>query len=604
MAACAPLDVRFEGEQGTPRPEDSAPPIEDSGEGCETLWYLDLDDDGYGDDGRTYQSCEAPAAFVDRGGDCDDGDPHSHPAADERCDGRDNDCDGDIDEDALDAPGWHPDADGDGWGDANSSVAACERPEGLLAEASDCDDTDDEIHPEALEICGDGLDNDCEWGDRACGIPAGVTSLRLADAKLYGEEEGGYAGSVAMGDVLGDGLADVIVGAPGTFVEGDDLGDATGVVYVVATPIHGDRSLSQSSAQLYGEEEYGSAGASVASGDVDGDGFSDLVVGTPEYDHNGTNRGASYIVVGPLSGDIALSSADGRIYGEDYEGVGETLSFVGDVRGMGTGCLLVGTTYGDGYLLSQLPTAQLTTDAADARFYGSNFVGGGGGGDVDGDGMDDLLLGAQVSGEIGPAYLFSGPISSGEYALGSADAVFKHEEEDDYWCGAAVALAGDVNADGFGDVLIGANRESSAAEEAGAAYLVLGPVSGSQDLAWADAKLLGESEDNQAGCSVAAAGDLQGDGFDDILVGACREPSSTRNGGAAYVLLGPVSGQVDLSSADSKLRGENDGDYAGSSLAGAADCNGDGFPDILLGAFGAGGERDLGAAYLLYGGRQ
>ncbi len=122
-------------------------------------WYPDADGDGYGDGERAVDSCEQPSGYVDVDGDCDDDDAASHPGADERCDGADNDCDGEIDEDPLDL--WYVDADGDGYGNSDYVINDCDPGSGWVSDATDCDDTDDAIHPEAAEVCN-GLDDDCD----------------------------------------------------------------------------------------------------------------------------------------------------------------------------------------------------------------------------------------------------------------------------------------------------------------------------------------------------------------------------------------------------------------------------------------------------------
>jgi len=109
----------------------------------------DADGDGYDD-----------AALG--GTDCDDSDASVNPGASELCDGLDNDCDGSIDENAIDAGTWYADADGDGYGDAGRTQTACDQPTGYVADSSDCDDRDASTHPGAAEILGDGVDNDCD----------------------------------------------------------------------------------------------------------------------------------------------------------------------------------------------------------------------------------------------------------------------------------------------------------------------------------------------------------------------------------------------------------------------------------------------------------
>ncbi len=125
-------------------------------------WYTDADGDGYGDTAAATTACVAPSGTVASDGDCDDGDASAHPAGTELCDGVDNDCDGSTDEaDAADASTWYADADGDGYGDASASQAACSAPLGHLADDNDCDDTDAGVNPGAVETCS-GVDDDCD----------------------------------------------------------------------------------------------------------------------------------------------------------------------------------------------------------------------------------------------------------------------------------------------------------------------------------------------------------------------------------------------------------------------------------------------------------
>ncbi len=135
-------------------------------------FYVDSDGDGFGDPQLQLQACSAPPDTALQPGDCNDDEAAINPDAVEICDGIDNDCDALIDDDdalpledgGLDVSTtsvWHPDADMDGFGDRDSSVQACEAPMGTLADSSDCDDADEEINPDAQEVC-DGVDNDCD----------------------------------------------------------------------------------------------------------------------------------------------------------------------------------------------------------------------------------------------------------------------------------------------------------------------------------------------------------------------------------------------------------------------------------------------------------
>jgi hypothetical protein len=155
-----------------------------------TTWYRDEDQDGYGDGERSLRACGTPSGYVDRAGDCDDLQDSVHPDAEERCNGHDDDCDGELDEDdAVDAPTWWLDADGDGWGDPGTTATRCELPSGHVVPSgsSDCDDGDAGVHPGAEETC-DGVDQDCDGG-----VDEGATDMGTwyadADADGYGDPD-------------------------------------------------------------------------------------------------------------------------------------------------------------------------------------------------------------------------------------------------------------------------------------------------------------------------------------------------------------------------------------------------------------------------------
>lgn len=433
-----------------------------------------------------------------------------------------------------------------------------------------------------------------------------------ADNDIDGD---GYLGEAAGGDDCDDADSAVNPGATeecGNGIDDDCDGTSSG-----CAPAGG--SVADAEAEWTGDAG-DAAGAAVAmAGDVNNDGFVDILLGAPGRDSHSSYSGAGYLVLGPVESSSLAENVEYDAEGiTTLESVGSSVAGVGDVNADGYDDMVFGAPYtywtgGAAYLVlgSRTPSSARLSEA-DAIFTGEDtgdYIGHSvaAAGDVDSDGYADFLVAAsgyEESSVGGAVALVLGSSAPGSASLTSADALYTGSGADS-GVGSSVAGPGDVDGDGFDDTLIGATGTDSPGADSGSAYLILGSRSPrSSALSGADAVLTGSGSGDYAGVSVAGAGDFDGDGYVDMLVGACGDDAGGLDAGAAYLILGsssPRSGS--LAAADLSLTGEAAGGAAGRSTSGVGDVDADGHGDLLVGGYlDADGGVEAGAAWLVLGG--
>jgi hypothetical protein len=592
-------------------------------------WYTDADADGYGDDSSAQQGCSAPSGTTGAAGDCDDGDPAVHPAAEEVCNGVDDDCDGEADPDSsVDAATWFTDADGDGFGDASTAAVSCDAASDQVSDATDCDDGDDSVHPAADELCN-GVDDDCDGSvDPATSVDA-ITWYTDADADGFGDPATASASCVAASDQVNDasdcddGDAAVNPAATETCNGVDD--DCDGSVDP-ATSVDASTWYTDADGDGYGQDSTatvacsGGSGAASQGGDCD-DGDAAVSPGAIEWCGDGVDADCDGLDEG--DDDCAPTGTsddpDAWIAGTVGAVLGSAITVMDDCTGDAHAELVMGSptsgsaAEGKAWLFTAFPTDSYSrgTWDVDHVFYGDATddlfaTALAGMPDMDGDGVVELAVGGPGhdggGAEAGAVWLFPGPDASDSASTCSDASVELYGEASGDQAGSMVADGGDLDGDGVRDLLIAAPGHDGQASNAGAIYVAFGGGLGSGTLeAGVQARFDGE-RGGDALAVAAGLGDLNGDGYDDLGIGAAAADHNGADSGSVWIHLGPIRPtRYEVGSSTTRIDGGSAGDAAGAAVA-VGDSDADGHVDLWIGATGTDdGGSGAGSASLLRG---
>ncbi len=520
---------------------------------------------------------------------------------DEDCDTDADDADDSVDTSTATLT-LYADTDADAYGDDGASVSACDPMSGYVAVAGDCDDASAAVHPGASEVCGDTVDDDCDGDAPGCawlgtldpadadaelggtyeGVGIGVDSTPAGDmngdgyddlavatytsdgvaylflgpisgspaphATFHGSKHGDSVGHdvQGIGDQNGDGFDDLLLSAA-PFPDYNYQGRA----YVMLGPVTGDYvPEDDANATFQGDMFSEMMGWAPSAGDVNGDSVVDLMIGGP---NTNDYTGGSYIYFGPVSeGSYGFANADLSFSGNaKLDFTGGSNSANGDVDGDGRADMLIGAEMasfsgeqdGMAWFFYGPMSGAHSVGEADAAVYGADdgaHLGwmGSIGGDLDGDGLDDIAVSAPHPNDagIGWLYVFTGKSASGRLVVSAANATIEGDKAADGFA-RYFDTAGDLDSDGYDDLAVGSPIPNTLAGKAWGYY---GPLSGTMS-ASADASFTveGSAAFGALGDSTVFVGDVTGDSLDNLAIGAHGASTSTVSyGGAVYLYAG------------------------------------------------------------------
>lgn len=576
-----------------------------------TAFYEDDDGDGHGVATSTRRACIQPDGFSPLNTDCLDSDPLVSPDGTEVCNGIDDDCDTliDDDDDSVDTTtgvdAW-VDADSDGHGDPTQPVQVCAAGDGTALTAEDCDDTTSTRAPDLDEVCGDGVDNDCSGNDAGCGLHIQGDTTGAAVTIHTGSQIGlGLASRVLIHDQDRDGQNDLVVFADGFADEETGLFRSRG--YIAFGPLTAgatDVDTADSDPAVWTDDDLASASQLANPGDLDGDGWDDLVYATTDV-----LTFANHATGATVALDTTWLHTIHPVGDVDGDGLADVLigdqRFLVDAHGQGAMALI----FGSATIFDDLAAASTITEGHPLIIgapYGSAWStqqvaapDSATALDWDGDGLRDLAIGAWGSGTEGWSAVRL--VRDATTALPTGQHTYD-TISDEYWAGLSPydfineeLVAGDLNNDGYDDLV------ATETNVGGTIYVMFGGTAAvASGTAWdsRDVLITGSEAggEGQIGRRLAVA-DLDEDGDLDLVVTDPIAPPTSSDAVLGFLSLDTTA---TMGHADAEIRIDS-GVPAGQCSANRpfwSDLSGDGTPDLTL---GCAAEPTGGQAHVFFG---
>lgn len=532
-----------------------------------STFYEDNDGDGYGNDSRTVQACAASAGAASVGGDCNDGGGAVYPGAPETCTGLgvDFDCDGlwdDADPDTLESSmsTFYADKDGDGYGDAATTELACAASTGFVQNDDDCDDLDTATSPVGTEVCNDGIDQDCD-GDvsPACGI-GGNMEISTAYPPEWTISAPSDVDLAVGGDLDADGYSDIYLGS---YTASALAANGGAFVRHIGWPT-ADIDWEDGVSRVDGESDYQMLADNLAIGDLNADGEMDVVSGSRTDSSLAIGGGIARVFTssGTVAADAWWTAEGDATY--DYMGTDVVAE---DADGDGIDDLLVAGNKGSMLFLGPLTAGAHTDVDADLYISHSDSVTAAHLVDIDGDGTSSAVLQAPTSSY---SYSYAGALYHVDATrTGTVD--IDNGEMDEVMYGAVKSMGfarslafGDVDDDGVLDHVVGGDD--------GEVNVRYGPGSSGSSYA---ANVNIDTSRGEPVTSLCVTGDLDNDGSTDLVAGYSADA-------VVEVYSGPMSKYSSRDYATATLTSWTE-TLGGSVLYGPGDLNADGYDDLLVG---------------------